>query len=108
MLLLALLSLPATRISGGRGAAKAKIWPSAFGGKNWMPMSFSPLTGLVYVNTVNSGWEYEPQLLARRDSLAPFATFHMAGHWDPDGSQMVEAIQRVVARRTGRKPRVTA
>ena len=48
------------------------------------------------------------ELLARRDSLGPFATFHMAGHWDADGSQMAEAIQRVVARRTGRKPRVAA
>jgi hypothetical protein len=45
------------------------------------------------------------ELLARRDSLGPFDTFHMAGHWDADGSQMAEAIQRVVARRTGRKAR---
>jgi nucleoside-diphosphate-sugar epimerase len=58
-------------------------------------------------------WSYLPdvartmvELLARRDSLEPFATFHMAGHWDADGSQMAAAIQRVVARRTGRKPRV--
>jgi hypothetical protein len=34
--------------------------------------------------------------------------FHLAGHWDADGSQMVEAIQRVVVRPTGRKPRVAA
>jgi nucleoside-diphosphate-sugar epimerase len=60
-------------------------------------------------------WSYLPdvagtmiELLARRDSLAPFATFHMAGHCDADGSQMAEAIQRVVAQRTGWKPRVTA
>ena len=60
-------------------------------------------------------WSYLPdvartmvELLARRESLAPFATFHMAGHWDADGSQMAEAIQRVVARRTGRKARVAA
>jgi hypothetical protein len=32
----------------------------------------------------------------------------MAGHWDADGSQMAEAIQQVVAGRTGRTPRVTA
>ena len=64
---------------------------------------------------VGHQWSYLPdvartmvELLAHRDSLAPFATFHMAGHWDANGSQMVEAIQRVVARRTGRKPRVTA
>jgi nucleoside-diphosphate-sugar epimerase len=64
---------------------------------------------------VGHQWSYLPdvartmiELLARRDSLAPFATFHMAGHWDADGAQMAEAIQRVVARRTGRKPRVGA
>jgi nucleoside-diphosphate-sugar epimerase len=63
---------------------------------------------------VGHQWSYLPdvartmiELLARRDSLGPFATFHMTGHWDADGSQMVEAIQRVVARRSGRKPRVT-
>ena len=64
---------------------------------------------------VGHQWSYLPdvantmiELLARRESLAPFATFHMAGHWDADGSQMADAIQRVVARRTGRRPRVTA
>jgi nucleoside-diphosphate-sugar epimerase len=64
---------------------------------------------------VGHQWSYLPdvartmvELLARRDSLGPFATFHMAGHWDADGSQLVEAIQRVVARRTGRKPRLAA
>jgi nucleoside-diphosphate-sugar epimerase len=63
---------------------------------------------------VGHQWSYLPdvaramiELLARRDSLGPFATFHMTGHWDADGSQMVEAIQRVVTRRSGRKPRVT-
>jgi nucleoside-diphosphate-sugar epimerase len=64
---------------------------------------------------VGHQWSYLPdvartiiELLARRDSLGRFATFHMAGHWDADGSQMAEAIQRLVARRTGRKPRVAA
>ena len=64
---------------------------------------------------VGHQWSYLPdvartivELLDRRNSLTPFATFHMAGHWDADGSQMAEAIQRVVARRTGRTPRVSA
>ena len=38
------------------------------------------------------------ELLERRDSLEAFAAFHMAGHWDADGSQMSESIQRVVVR----------
>jgi nucleoside-diphosphate-sugar epimerase len=64
---------------------------------------------------VGHQWSYLPdvartmlELLARRDALGSFATFHMAGHWDADGSLMTEAIQRVVARRTGRTPRITA
>ena len=64
---------------------------------------------------VGHQWSYLPdvartivELLARRDSLERFATFHMKGHWDHDGRQMTRAIQRVVARRTGVEPRVTA
>ena len=64
---------------------------------------------------VGHQWSYLPdiartmvELLARRESLEPFATFHVAGHWDGDGTQMVAAIRRVVARRTGTEPRVSA
>jgi nucleoside-diphosphate-sugar epimerase len=64
---------------------------------------------------VGHHWSYLPdvaramvELLTRRDSLEPFATFHMAGHWDADGSQIAAAIQRVVVRRTGKSPRVSA
>ena len=62
---------------------------------------------------VGHQWSYLPdvartmvELLARRDSLEPFAVFHMAGHWDADGSQMSESIRRVVARHTGQAPRI--
>jgi len=37
-----------------------EIWPSAFGGKNLAPMSYSPKTGLAYANTFNVGWKYTP------------------------------------------------
>ena len=63
---------------------------------------------------VGHQWSYLPdvartmvELLARRDSLEPFATFHMKGHLDADGTQMVGAIRRVVARRTGAEPAVS-
>jgi nucleoside-diphosphate-sugar epimerase len=56
-------------------------------------------------------WGYLPdvartivELLARRQSLEPFASFHMAGHWDHDGTEMPEAIRRVIAAQTGRSP----
>lgn len=61
---------------------------------------------------VGHQWSYLPdvartmvELLARRDHLEPFANFHMAGHWDADGTELAAAIQRVVARRTGVVPR---
>ncbi len=35
-----------------------EIWPSMWGGKNWMPMSFDPGTGLAYANTLNIGYPF--------------------------------------------------
>ena len=64
---------------------------------------------------VGHQWSYLPdvartivELLARRDSLERFATFHMKGHWDQDGTQMTQAICRVAARKTGTEPVVAA
>jgi nucleoside-diphosphate-sugar epimerase len=54
---------------------------------------------------VGHQWAYLPDaarnivaLLERRASLEPFATFHLGGHWDADGKQMVASIQRVLKR----------
>jgi len=62
---------------------------------------------------VGHQWSYVPdvartmvELLARRERLEPFATFHMRGHWDADGTQLAAAIQRVVARRTTKIPMI--
>ena len=90
-------------------------------GNNWFSQGLvkpgKPVTAVSNPGRRGVGhqWSYLPdvartmiELLARRDSLEPFATFHMAGHWDADGSQMAEAIRRVVARRTGRRPRLAA
>ena len=35
------------------------VWPSAFGGKNWQPMSYNPNRKLVYANTLNIGYKYK-------------------------------------------------
>ncbi|WP_248800009.1 NAD-dependent epimerase/dehydratase family protein [Pseudomonas sp. MWU13-2105] len=57
---------------------------------------------------VGHQWAYLPdvartmvELLARRETLAPFAAFHMAGHWDADGTRMAAAISRLVERSGG-------
>lgn len=59
-------------------------------------------------------WAYLPdvartlvELIERRGTLEAFARFHMAGHTDTNGTQMIQAIQRVVLRRTGHQPRVS-
>lgn len=48
-------------------------------------------------------WSYLPdvasnivELLARRESLEPFATFHLGGYWDADGTQIAQAIRRAL------------
>ena len=62
---------------------------------------------------VGHQWAYLPdvartmvELLARRDDLSSFESFHMGGHWDADGTQMAAAICRVVQRRAAALPKV--
>lgn len=50
-------------------------------------------------------WAYLPdvaetmvQLAEREEALEAFATFHMEGHWDADGTRMIAAIRRAVGR----------
>ena len=63
--------------------------------------------------SVGHQWSYLPdvacamaQLLERRAQLPAFAAFHMAGHWDADGMQMLGAIERAVVRSGAAAPRV--
>ena len=63
---------------------------------------------------VGHQWSYLPdvartmvELLQRRDALEPFAAFHMAGHWDADGTQMAAAIGRAVVRHGGAQPKLS-
>jgi len=42
-----------------RAGNKEEIWPSALGGKNWMPMAFDPQRKLAFANTINVGWTYQ-------------------------------------------------
>jgi len=76
-----------------------------------------PVTAVSVPSAPGAGhqWSYLPdvartmlKLLERRDALEPFAMFHMAGHWDADGTQLPEAIARVVAQRGAARPRLRA
>ena len=90
-------------------------------GNNWFSQGLvkagQPVKAVSYPGRAGVGhqWSYLPdvartmvELLARRDRLEPFARFHMAGHWDADGTRMSGAIRKAVARRTGTEARVSA
>lgn len=53
---------------------------------------------------VGHQWAYLPDVaeamarLVERDGPEPFGRFHFAGHWDPDGAALPEAIRRVLGR----------
>lgn len=75
-----------------------------------------PVTGIVNPGTAGVGhqWAYLPdvaatmlRLLQQADRLPAFSRFHLEGHWDADGQQMVQAIQRVVRARTGMTPGIS-
>lgn len=93
---------PEARYENGEAAL---VWPHALGGHNWHPMSFSPLTGLVYIPAQeiplnysadpgyvynprgwNTGVELEkaglPDDPAVRESFAGLVRGHVSA-WDP-------------------------
>jgi nucleoside-diphosphate-sugar epimerase len=57
---------------------------------------------------VGHQWAYLPDVaetmvqLIERDDLEDFARFHMAGHWDPDGTAMIAAVVRALGAPTVR------
>lgn len=78
---------------------------------NWFSQAMvkpgRPITAITTPATPGVGhqWAYLPdlavtmmQLLAREAELDAFATFHMDGHWDADGTAMIGAIRRAVGR----------
>jgi nucleoside-diphosphate-sugar epimerase len=90
-------------------------------GNSWLSQGMlkpgQPVTSISNPASAGVGhqWAYLPdvartmvELLDRREALQPFERFHMAGYWDADGLQMANAIQRVVARHTGKTPRITS
>ncbi len=54
---------------------KVTVWPSVSGVTNWQHMSFSPRSGLLYINTLHVGMTYEapepPKLVPGRPSGTP-------------------------------------
>jgi nucleoside-diphosphate-sugar epimerase len=78
-------------------------------GNNWFSQGLirpgKPVRSISYPGRPGIGhaWAYLPdlaetiaQLMEREARLGTFETFHFAGHWDADGSQMTRAISTAV------------
>lgn len=64
------VELPGARYESG----SADVYPGFTGAHNWQPMSFSPLTGLVYIPTIHTGMRYVDAGLDRAGwKSVPFA-----------------------------------
>lgn len=66
-------------------------------------MPGKPVTSVTYPGRKGTGhqWAYLPdvaetmaRLVDRRETLAPFAVYHMQGFWDEDGTRLTTAIRR--------------
>jgi nucleoside-diphosphate-sugar epimerase len=81
--------------------------PSA--ANNWFSQALvkrgKPVSTITYPGAPGIGhqWAYLPdvaativRLLEKSSELEPFAVFHMQGHWDADGTEMIAAIRRTV------------
>ena len=78
-------------------------------GNNWFAQGLikpgKPVTAITYPGRreIGHAWAYLPdvgetvaRLVEARERLAPFAVFHMRGHWLDEGGEMAEAIRRAV------------
>ncbi len=90
------------------GGARANSWFSQA-----MVTPGKPIGTMTYPGKRGIGhqWAYLPdvaetmiRLIEKGDELPTFAVYHMRGHWDGDGRQMVDAVQRVL----GHKVKVKA
>lgn len=70
---------------------KIHVAPSAFGGKNWNPMSFNPGTGLLYANVLVNEWDYKP---VKQDYVegAPWYALEAKWTFDQDKGGILKAI----------------
>jgi alcohol dehydrogenase (cytochrome c) len=89
--------------------AKVRIWPALLGGKNWMPMSFSPQTGLLYINTIDASWEYEPQPVEELAKLKQGQTLYIGVNrkfiWDdPNPRGYLQAVDPLTGAAKWRVP----
>ena len=89
-------------------------------GNNWFSQGLvkpgKPVGSITQPGRAGVGhqWAYLPDvartmvlLLQREEQLRAFEIVHTAGHWDADGSQMIESVRRVVTADGGKTPTVS-
>jgi alcohol dehydrogenase (cytochrome c) len=57
-----------------KGALEGKqvqVFPALVGGKNWHPMAYNPETKLIYLNSMDFGWDYQLLPLSEVSNLKP-------------------------------------
>ncbi len=75
----------------------AEVWPTAFGGKNLAPMSYSKRTGLAYVNAINTGWFVSPMDQEFKEGVLFFSiNFEFVNSTGPKGE--LKAIEPLSGR----------
>ena len=65
-----------------------EVWPSAFGGKNWMPMSYDPGRKLVFLNSIDLGMKVKYVKQDRPGGPNWYLGLELGGFVDPaDGNR---------------------
>ncbi len=65
-----------------------EVWPSAFGGKNWMPMSYDPGRKLVFLNSIDLGMKVKYVKQERPGGPNWYLGLELGGFVDPaDGNR---------------------
>jgi nucleoside-diphosphate-sugar epimerase len=86
-------------------------------GNSWLAQGIvkpgKPVTSVSYPGRAGIGhqWAYLPdvaetmiRLIEKGNALPAFAVYHMRGHWDGDGRQMIGAIERTVGHKVKTRP----
>lgn len=68
----------------------AQIFPSPFGGHNWQPMSYNPITNLVYIPARDQSWLYGQP--AQWTEVKDRRIFNIALGFDKNGSTRMDTL----------------
>jgi alcohol dehydrogenase (cytochrome c) len=100
-------AIPTDVYNGAIAGQKVTVWPSTSGGTNWQHFSYSPNTGLLYVNTLDVGMTYEapepPKLTPGAPSGTPTVKRTTVTH-DPNVRGYLKAIDPMTGKAKWQTP----